>query len=38
MPAPLLQSLLASSIDYAGLFPPAALGMAEAVRRYAEYL
>jgi hypothetical protein len=30
--------MLASSIDYAGLFPPAALGMAEAVRRYAEYL
>jgi hypothetical protein len=32
-----LHSLLASSIDYAGLFPPAALDMATAVRQYAEY-
>jgi hypothetical protein len=32
-----LRSLLASSIDYAGLFPPAALDMGTAVRQYAEY-
>ena len=38
MPHSLLRSLLASSIDYAGLFPPAGLGMTEAVRRYAGYL
>ena len=25
-------------VDYAGLFPPAALAMAEAARRYAAYL
>ncbi|HTQ45910.1 MAG TPA: hypothetical protein VMI75_24310, partial [Polyangiaceae bacterium] len=25
-------------VDYAGLFPPAALGMADAVARYDEYL
>ena len=31
------RSLLAGSIDYAGLFPPAGLGMPEAVRGYAEY-
>ena len=30
-------TLLASAIDYAGLFPPAQLGMAEAARNYAEY-
>ena len=30
-------TLLASAIDYAGLFPPAQLGMADAVRNYAEY-
>jgi hypothetical protein len=30
--------LLAGAIDYAGLFPPAALGMEEAVRNYAAYL
>jgi hypothetical protein len=29
--------LLAGAIDYAGLFPPAALGMEEAVRNYASY-
>jgi hypothetical protein len=29
--------LLAGLVDYAGLFPPAALSMAEAVRRYREY-
>jgi hypothetical protein len=33
-----MRSLLAHAIDYAGLFPPAALGMADAVRRYADYL
>ena len=32
-----LRTLLAGSIDYAGLFPPAALDMATAVRSYAEY-
>jgi len=32
-----LHHLLAASIDYAGLFPPAALDMATAVRQYAEY-
>jgi hypothetical protein len=31
------QILLASALDYAGLFPPASLGMAEAVRNYARY-
>lgn len=30
-------TLLASAIDYAGLFPPAQLGMVDAVRNYAEY-
>jgi hypothetical protein len=37
MPETLLRPLLAGSIDYAGLFPPAALDMATAVRRYAEH-
>ena len=32
-----LQTLLRGSIDYAGLFPPAGLGMAEAVANYASY-
>jgi hypothetical protein len=32
-----LRSLLAGSIDYAGLFPPASLGMDEAVQRYEAY-
>jgi hypothetical protein len=32
-----LRALLAASIDYAGLFPPAGLDMATAVARYAEY-
>lgn len=32
-----IEELLAGLIDYAGLFPPAALGMPEAVRAYAEY-
>jgi hypothetical protein len=33
-----LTALLRGSLDYAGLFPPAQLGMREAVRSYAEYL
>jgi len=33
----LLRDLLAGLIDYAGLFPPAALDMASAVNRYAAY-
>lgn len=32
-----LHALLRESIDYAGLFPPAALGMAQAVANYASY-
>ncbi|HZD76575.1 MAG TPA: hypothetical protein VE218_06190 [Acidobacteriaceae bacterium] len=32
-----LRSLLTGLIDYAGLFPPAGLGMAEAVRNYGSY-
>lgn len=32
-----LQTLLEHSIDYAGLFPPAGLDMASAVRNYASY-
>jgi len=31
------KALLAGLIDYAGLFPPAALSMEEAVRNYARY-
>jgi hypothetical protein len=37
MPTP-IQTLLTGLIDYAGLFPPATLGMAEAVREYAGHL
>ena len=33
-----LRTLLAGLIDYAGLFPPAALEMSEARRKYASYL
>lgn len=33
-----LQTLLAEIVDYAGLFPPAQLSMAEAVKNYAEYI
>lgn len=33
-----LRALVAGLVDYAGLFPPAQLGMAEAMRNYAEYL
>ncbi|HEX5086113.1 MAG TPA: hypothetical protein VFY40_29105, partial [Blastocatellia bacterium] len=32
-----LRDLLSGLIDYAGLFPPAALDMASAARKYAEY-
>jgi hypothetical protein len=32
------RALLGSSVDYAGLFPPAGLSMSEAVRLYAEYV
>lgn len=32
-----IQALLAGVVDYAGLFPPAGLGMAGAVRNYASY-
>jgi hypothetical protein len=35
--SPALAALLREVVDYAGLFPPAALGMAEAVARYASY-
>lgn len=35
--APAVRILLEGIVDYAGLFPPAALPMAEAVRRYAHY-
>jgi hypothetical protein len=34
---PPVEQLLAGFIDYAGLFPPAALAMADAVRNYAAY-
>ncbi|MFL5608821.1 MAG: hypothetical protein ACJ8AD_20360 [Gemmatimonadaceae bacterium] len=37
-PAPTLRALVAGVVDYAGLFPPAALGMDEAVAGYAAYL
>lgn len=36
-PAP-VRALLSGLIDYAGLFPPAQLGMVQAVENYAEYL
>ena len=32
------RALLTNIVDYAGLFPPAGLGMADAVKNYAEYL
>jgi len=35
--APALRALLAGAIDYAGLFPPAQLGMAEVVANYHAY-
>jgi hypothetical protein len=37
MPDSALRTLLAGSIDYAGLFPPAGLDMATSVRQYADY-
>jgi hypothetical protein len=37
MMSPALRSLLAGLIDYAGLFPPAGLGMDAAVRNYDSY-
>jgi hypothetical protein len=36
-PAPTLRALVSGLVDYAGLFPPASLGMAEAVANYAVY-
>jgi len=36
--SPVVDALTAEVVDYAGLFPPAALDMATAVRRYAAYL
>jgi hypothetical protein len=38
MPDTALRALLAGAVDYAGLFPPAGLPMAEAVANYAAYL
>ena len=38
MPVGSLHSLLSGAIDYAGLFPPAALSMSQTVTNYAEYL
>jgi hypothetical protein len=35
---PALETLLAELIDYAGLFPPAALSMADAVANHAQYM
>jgi hypothetical protein len=35
--APAIRTLVAGAIDYAGLFPPAALSMRDAVRNYAAY-
>jgi hypothetical protein len=37
MPDTALRTLLAGSIDYAGLFPPAGLDMATTVRQYSDY-
>ena len=37
-PSPSLRALVARAVDYAGLFPPAALSMREAVARQAVYL
>jgi len=38
MPSPSVSALLASLVDYAGLYPPAGLPMAQAVDNYATYL
>ena len=32
-----LRTLVAGVVDYAGLFPPASLGMRDAVANYADY-
>ena len=37
MPTPALAELLTGLVDFAGLFPPAAMDMASAVRAYARY-
>src|SRR5678815_4303098 len=37
MPVPALTTLLSGLVDYAGLFPPAALDMPDAVREYTGY-
>lgn len=37
MSSPTIDALLGGLVDYAGLFPPAGLGMPEAVARYAAY-
>lgn len=37
MPSASLRALVAGLVDYAGLFPPASLPLAEAVERYASY-
>lgn len=36
--SPAVRALVTGLVDYAGLFPPAQLGMAEAMRNYASYL
>jgi hypothetical protein len=38
VPAPTLEALVAGVVDYAGLFPPASLGMGDAAACYATYL
>jgi hypothetical protein len=38
MPAAALRALLANSVDYAGLFPPASLALEPALRNHAEYV
>ena len=38
MPASSLRALLANSIDYAGLFPPAALALEPALKNHADYV
>ena len=35
--SPVLKTLLRGAVDYAGLFPPATLPMASAIREYADY-
>jgi len=35
--SPVLKTLLRGAIDYAGLFPPATLNMASAIREYSDY-